>query len=295
MASKYWIKLYHEVLEDPKMGTLPDNLWRRAIELFLLAGEIDKDGFLPTTQEIAWKLRHDVVTIRDELQQLSVTGIVTAMENDTWLVTNFSKRQSAADDKERKRRQRQRESTPKYGESAKKQEIISHENVTNRDIDTDTDTDTIPSVGDKSPDVSKSRDGNNQNNTNSRVGQERVKSKSDTGKNGESQPGPKKRLMAAFLEKTHLTMPHKKNEVGFWWSNITEIFEISNQNENTGIALISGVVKEMFDKKLTIKGPESIVGMCRARASGQSLNGKTQVDYTVDGQHVEGVIRTYGQ
>ena len=25
----YWIKLYHEVLNDPKMGRLPDRLWRR--------------------------------------------------------------------------------------------------------------------------------------------------------------------------------------------------------------------------------------------------------------------------
>jgi len=29
MGSPYWIKLYHEILNDPKMGRLPDRLWRR--------------------------------------------------------------------------------------------------------------------------------------------------------------------------------------------------------------------------------------------------------------------------
>ena len=39
MPSKYWIKLYHEVLDDPKMARLPDRLYRRCIEVFLLAGK----------------------------------------------------------------------------------------------------------------------------------------------------------------------------------------------------------------------------------------------------------------
>ena len=46
MASKYWIKLYYEILDDPKLGKLTDWLFRRAIELFLLAGENDNDGLL---------------------------------------------------------------------------------------------------------------------------------------------------------------------------------------------------------------------------------------------------------
>jgi len=24
----YWIKLYHEIIDDPKMATMPDRLWR---------------------------------------------------------------------------------------------------------------------------------------------------------------------------------------------------------------------------------------------------------------------------
>ena len=44
MASRYWIKLYHEILEDPKMGRLSDRQFRRVIELFLLAGDCEMDG-----------------------------------------------------------------------------------------------------------------------------------------------------------------------------------------------------------------------------------------------------------
>lgn len=148
MASKYWIKLYHEILEDPKMGTLPDNLWRRAIELFLMAGELDEDGKLPSTADIAWKLRSDVVTIRDELSRLCVTNILTACHDDTWIVTNFARRQAAVTDKERKQRQREREKRPKYQKQAEIEQKTSqsgsnssHQSVTNRDTDTDTDTD----------------------------------------------------------------------------------------------------------------------------------------------------------
>ena len=39
---KLWIRLYIELLDDPKVATLPDNLYRLAIELDLLAGEVNK-------------------------------------------------------------------------------------------------------------------------------------------------------------------------------------------------------------------------------------------------------------
>ena len=61
MASRYWIKLYHEILDDPKMGRLPHALFRRAIEFFLMAGEYGRDGGLPALADIAWRLRADEI------------------------------------------------------------------------------------------------------------------------------------------------------------------------------------------------------------------------------------------
>lgn len=152
MASKYWIKLYHEILDDPKMGLLPDNVWRRAIELFLLAGELDNDGQLPDTRGIAWKLRIPCnETLQKELQTLQECNILALQDDNTWLVTHFSSRQSKVEvvDRVRQFRKRQRE-------KAEKSPVIKpeKENVTKRYIDTDTDTDTDTSTkveGDKSP------------------------------------------------------------------------------------------------------------------------------------------------
>ncbi len=36
MKIRIWVKLYIEALDDAKMGRLPDHIWRRAVELFLL-------------------------------------------------------------------------------------------------------------------------------------------------------------------------------------------------------------------------------------------------------------------
>jgi len=50
MKTRFWIKLFLEILDDPKMGFLPDWRWQRAVELFLLAGENWNDGqFQPVT------------------------------------------------------------------------------------------------------------------------------------------------------------------------------------------------------------------------------------------------------
>lgn len=110
MASKYWIKLYHEILDDPKMGKLPDNLWRRAIELFLLAGDLNRGGELLDTEGIAWKLRITCnETLQNELQALQQCNIVTLLDNGNWLVVHFANRQEAVDVNERVKRFRERQ------------------------------------------------------------------------------------------------------------------------------------------------------------------------------------------
>lgn len=106
MASKYWIKLYHELLDDPKIGLLSDNLWRRTIELFLLAGEIDNEGQLPKTDEIAWRLRQLPADLEPELKELEQIGIIEA-NNKGWFVKNFAARQAASSSTERSRYHRQ--------------------------------------------------------------------------------------------------------------------------------------------------------------------------------------------
>lgn len=127
MAATYWIKLYHEILRDPKMGRLPDRAWRRAIELFLMAGEAGDDGLLPDTADIAWQLRLDEETLQDDLELLAEHGILTETE-DGWLVTNFAARQAPVSDAERQAR---------YRERLRKAQYHGDEPVTNRNAEAD--------------------------------------------------------------------------------------------------------------------------------------------------------------
>lgn len=139
MASKYWIKLYHEILDDPKMGLLPDNLWRRAIELFLLAGELDNAGQLPDTKGIAWKLRIPCnETLQNELDNLLQCNILALQSNNTWIVVHFKDRQSEVGVNERVRQFRKRQ----RGKAENTPPVEPEKDVTKSYLDTNTDTDT---------------------------------------------------------------------------------------------------------------------------------------------------------
>lgn len=113
MPSKYWIKLYHEVLDDPKMCRLTDRLYRRTMELFLLAGKTGDDGSLPDVADMAWYLRIDEDALAQDLQELSEVGIVT-QDDEGWFVTKFADRQEAVSSTERVRRFRDRQKKGRY-------------------------------------------------------------------------------------------------------------------------------------------------------------------------------------
>lgn len=131
MTSYSWVKLYHEVLHDPKMGRLTDNLWRRVIEVILLAGETGKDGLLPGLEDMAWTLRLSKEQLEADLQQLSRAEIV-ALTPQGWNVIHFSNRQAPIEAKDRVSAYRNRIQKHDYyaEETGEKQE--SNEPVTNR-------------------------------------------------------------------------------------------------------------------------------------------------------------------
>jgi hypothetical protein len=104
---KYWIKLYIEILDDPKMARLPNHLWRRLVELFLLAGRQGDDGALPPVEETAWSLRLSEDKLLEDLQRLAEVGVVQKSTSGIWSVTHFKERQGS-ESLERVRRYRQR-------------------------------------------------------------------------------------------------------------------------------------------------------------------------------------------
>lgn len=161
MASKYWIKLYHEILHDPKMGRLSDRLYRRCVEMFLLAGETDEEGTLPPIEDMAWTLRTDPAELARELEALASAGIVYC-EDGEWTVTHFATRQAPISDAERMARYRERQRKAQYNgdESVTALSQERSDVVTNRNVEVDVDTDTEVEV--ESP-ATDSDPGNSQN------------------------------------------------------------------------------------------------------------------------------------
>jgi len=140
MASKYWIKLYHEILDDPKMGRLSDRLFRITIECFLLAGEMDQDGLLPPLQDIAWRLRTNAEQLETDFVALSDVGILSLVDK-SWIVTKFAERQAPVSDAERMRRFRERQQKQQYYGTDTEELPSRYDDVTKRNVDTDIDTD----------------------------------------------------------------------------------------------------------------------------------------------------------
>ncbi|MBM3138004.1 MAG: hypothetical protein FJZ98_07430 [Chloroflexi bacterium] len=131
MSSRYWIKLYHEILDDPKMGRLSDTFFRRVIELFLIAGDVDHEGQLPPIADIAWRLRVDEEALEGQMNELRALGILTLNASGVWIVTHFKQRQSA--EPPYKRMRKYREALQKAGNR--------YDHVTNRNADIDIDRD----------------------------------------------------------------------------------------------------------------------------------------------------------
>ena len=108
-TNNYWMKLWFDILRDPKMGMLPDRLWRRVIELFLIAGQRGEEGLLPDVPEIAWQLNRSAQSITNDLEKIRKTGIVDINVDGVWYVTNFKKRNAPVDYAKRIKDFRQRE------------------------------------------------------------------------------------------------------------------------------------------------------------------------------------------
>lgn len=129
----YWIKLYTEILNDPKVGRLDDHQHRRFIEALLLAGNEERDGYLPDLADAAYMTHADEAELVTDWRSLERAGLL-AETDDGWLVVNFAKRQAPSEVAERVRLHRQRKNLL--------QERYGNISVTTPDTDTESDTDT---------------------------------------------------------------------------------------------------------------------------------------------------------
>lgn len=90
-----WFRLYTEIIDDPKTGTLSDSAFRTYIELLCLARQYGDDGETGMTPDtIDWKLRRNASVT---LQELLQANLVTANDDETIAIPAFSNRQRKSD------------------------------------------------------------------------------------------------------------------------------------------------------------------------------------------------------
>jgi len=139
MASKYWIKLYQEILYDRKMVQLDDHLYRRLIECFLMAGEQNEGGYLPSLDDIAFVLRSTNEMIETDLNELIQRGFLEFKEQ-RYFVRKFAERQSAMSSTERWQRWRDSQRKEQY-EGVTEVKRNSNDSLVDKDKDIDKDID----------------------------------------------------------------------------------------------------------------------------------------------------------
>ena len=116
MSGMPWIKVFTEILDDVKMLRLSDPQKWRFVQLILLAGECDAEGFIVkgdiamTVTDIAWRLRVDEVDLQKDLELLKSNHLMEFdQEESAWFVEKFSDRQGRSQAGKRKQwRERQR-------------------------------------------------------------------------------------------------------------------------------------------------------------------------------------------
>ena len=138
MASKYWLKLFHETIYDPKIMMRSPGARLRWYECLCLAGDIDKDGELPSIEHMLFVFRISEEQLLDELSELARAGMIV-QTGDTYVVKNWTKRQGQMPDAERKFRDRTTEQKQEYyGEKVSE---CRTKGVRNSDADVDIDKD----------------------------------------------------------------------------------------------------------------------------------------------------------
>lgn len=103
----YWLKLYTEILDDPKvMMDMSDTGQNGMFFIFLIAKKID-NPCVGTIRDLIFHSRKSKEFWQNALVELIETGIVSE-SNGIYTVVNFEKRQEPIDGTERSKRSRQK-------------------------------------------------------------------------------------------------------------------------------------------------------------------------------------------
>lgn len=259
---KTWIKLYHEILSDEKMGTMSDHLFRRTIELFLVAGQNDKAGLLPDVDGIAWTLHTNKRDIQKTLSDLISLGIVGQDEDKQFRIVHFYDRQmsnKSEAEKKAEQRAKQKDNVP--------QENRTDENEKKGTMSSKKKGQCPPELMDKVPSLEKEKE--KEEEKEKEINFSANAEKCGGGKLQPEDPqfwqrafGPNAEMAQAFW-KTSGILP-VKSEFGRWQKELREFAE-------AGITIpqMEAAIAKMKADRLTIGAPGSVLKIARSLASPQ--------------------------
>jgi len=82
-----WFRLYDDLVNDPKVQTLPDDLFKATINLWCLASK--NGGELPSNSDIAFGLRVTIERVTEILTELNRLGLVDGRKPHNWDARQF--------------------------------------------------------------------------------------------------------------------------------------------------------------------------------------------------------------
>jgi hypothetical protein len=93
-----WLRMYTEILDDPKMSKLTDDEYRVFTYLLCMAAEEEREGLIPkSVAEIAWRLRLPTDLIEKTISSLKGLFILKKTVSGVKFI-NWKKRQFRSDD-----------------------------------------------------------------------------------------------------------------------------------------------------------------------------------------------------
>lgn len=95
MAGKRWLRLYVEILNDPKVQRLSPHLFRTWVNLLALAGQ--NNGRLPGTSDIAFHLRMSTSDASSHIDDLILAELIDVHPDRSMSPHNWDRRQFVSD------------------------------------------------------------------------------------------------------------------------------------------------------------------------------------------------------
>lgn len=136
-----WVKLYTEIIDDPKIGKL--SLADRGVWMMLLAlaGQLDdyddngkQTGRLSTLEDVAWHIRCPIEDLASSIEHFKAARMIHE-DGGVLVLTHFAERQDALSGAERARYHRRNRGKREYYETETLAKQVSNEPVTNRYVD----------------------------------------------------------------------------------------------------------------------------------------------------------------